>query len=84
MCYPIVAFMFLVIFGSGVFGTYWSIHANAMGDGFTTAGWIVAVGTLMVAVPITSHYPHCTCWRGRGRVEGRHSPEPEGVELEEL
>ena len=60
-CYPIVTFMFLVIFGSAAFGTFWTVHADVMGNGCTAAGRIVAAGTLMVALPITSHHAHCTC-----------------------
>jgi hypothetical protein len=42
--------MFLVILGGAAFATYWTVHVNAMGDEFTAASWIVAVGILVVAV----------------------------------
>ncbi|KAK3704787.1 hypothetical protein LTR37_013618 [Vermiconidia calcicola] len=62
-CWLIVVLAGLIIGGSLAVGLYYSIAEDRMGDGFTTAGFMVAVGTLVLAVPITAHYPHCKCWR---------------------
>jgi hypothetical protein len=61
-CYLLVTLGFLVIGGSLAIGLYYSIAKVRMGDGFTTAGWMTAVGTLVLAAPMAKHYPHCKCW----------------------
>jgi hypothetical protein len=63
-CYVMVALGFLAIGGSLVVGLFYSIAQDRMGDGFTTAGWMVAVSTLMLAAPMAKHYPNCRCWDG--------------------
>lgn len=55
--------MSLIITGSAAFAMYWTIRTGAIGDGFTAASWLVAVGTLIVAVPVARHYQHCRCWK---------------------
>jgi hypothetical protein len=47
-------------------GMFYSISENRMGDGFTTAGWMTAAGTLILAVPMAKHYSNCQCWDRRG------------------
>jgi nucleoside phosphorylase len=61
-CYLMVALGLLAIGGSLAVGLFYSIAQDRMGDGFTTAGWIVAVSTLMLAAPMAKHYPNCRCW----------------------
>jgi hypothetical protein len=61
-CYLLVALGFLVIGGSLAVSLYYSIAKDRMGDGFTAAGWMTAVGTLILAAPMAKHYPHCKCW----------------------
>jgi hypothetical protein len=68
-CWIIVPLGVLIIAGSMAVGLYYSIAQDRMGDGFTTAGFIIAVGTLMLAVPITQHYPHCKCWKRKGIMD---------------
>jgi hypothetical protein len=67
-CFFLVALGFLVIGGSLAVGLYYSIAKDRMGDGFTTAGWMIAVGTLVLAAPMAKHYPHCRCWGTRYNV----------------
>lgn len=62
-CYLLSALAFIFISSSSAVGLYFSIAQNAMGDGFTTAGFILAVGTLTVTPPAAYHYQHCRCWR---------------------
>lgn len=62
ICYILVAFGVAVIAGSLAVGLYYSIAQDRMGDGFTTAGFMVAVGTLILAAPMAKHYPKCRCW----------------------
>lgn len=62
-CWIIITLGFLVVGGSLAVGLFYSVASNQIGDGFTVAGWITAAGTLALAVPITSHYPHCKCWK---------------------
>jgi hypothetical protein len=61
-CYAFCFLMFLIIGGSASLGIYYSVKYDKMGDGFTAAGWIVAIGTLILAGPLARHYPHCSCW----------------------
>jgi hypothetical protein len=68
-CWIIVPLGVLIIAGSLAVGLYYSIAEDRMGDGFTTAGFIIAVGTLMLAIPITQHYPHCKCWKRKGFLD---------------
>ncbi|KAI9698326.1 MAG: hypothetical protein M1820_007488 [Bogoriella megaspora] len=73
-CWVIIVLGFLVVTGSLAIGLYFTIAQNRMGDGFTTAGWIVAVGTLGLAVPVAKHYPRCQCWSpnpAKGQLDGR-------------
>lgn len=63
-CYLLVAFGVSVIVSSLAVGLYYSIAEDRMGDGFTTAGFMVAVGTLICAAPMARHYPKCRCWDG--------------------
>jgi hypothetical protein len=52
-----------MIAGSFAVGLFYSIAKDQMGDGSTVAGWIIAVGSLALAVPMTQHYPRCKCWK---------------------
>jgi len=61
-CYVMVVLGSLAISGSLVVGIFYSITQDRMGDGFTTAGWMVAVSTLVLAAPMMKHYPNCRCW----------------------
>ncbi|KAF5719547.1 hypothetical protein FMUND_4650 [Fusarium mundagurra] len=62
-CYIICSIMALVVIGSGVLGIYYTVRFDRMGDGFTAASWIVAIGAMALAGPMARHYPHCSCWR---------------------
>lgn len=57
--------MSLIIAGSAGLGIYYAVRFDKMGDGFTTASWIVDVGTFLLAVPLAQHYPYCSCWGPR-------------------
>lgn len=61
-CYILITLGMAVIAGSLAVGLYYSIAQDRMGDGFTTAGFMVAVGTLVLAAPMAKHYPKCRCW----------------------
>ena len=58
-CYLVIAFTTLVIIISATFGV-----------AFTAVSWLVAVGTLISAVPIARHYPPCHCWRKPSIADG--------------
>jgi hypothetical protein len=64
-CYIICFLMFLIIAGSASLGIYYTVRFDKMGDGFTAASWIVAIGTLALAGPLARHYPYCSCWGPR-------------------
>jgi hypothetical protein len=61
-CYIICFVMFLIVVGSASLGIYYTVRFDKMGDGFTAASWIVAIGALSLAGPLARHYPHCSCW----------------------
>lgn len=70
-CYIIYIGMLLIMLGSGALALYYTICLDKMGDGFTAASWIVAIGAMALAGPLARHYPHCTCWnRGMPYHEG--------------
>jgi hypothetical protein len=83
-CYLIALFLSLVITGSATFALYWTITTGQMGDGFTAASWFVAVGTLIIAVPLARHYAHCTCWKKVQRPDTQGNLSDENVELGHL
>lgn len=62
-CWILIFLVLVVTLGSTAIGVYFSVAKNAMGDGFTTAAWVVGVGALLLAGPIAYHYPHCKCWK---------------------
>lgn len=69
--------MALTILGSTAFAIYWTVHADAMGDAFTTAGFFVAVVGLVVAVLLNRHSTRCTRWTKVERAEnGSKAVEP--------
>jgi hypothetical protein len=69
VCYFFILMGIVVIGSSLAVGVYYSVTKDRMGDGFTTAGWMVAVGTLIMAAPMVKHYPNCKCWESyRGRL----------------
>lgn len=63
-CYVLIFSFGLIIGSSLAVGLYYSIAQDRMGDGFTTAEWITAAGTLMIAPAMAVHYPKCKCWAG--------------------
>lgn len=67
LCYILALLGLIVIGGSLAVGVYYSVAKDRMGDGFTTAGWMTAAGTLILAAPMARHYPHCRCW-GRSQT----------------
>ncbi|KAE9362872.1 hypothetical protein N431DRAFT_433587 [Stipitochalara longipes BDJ] len=47
----------------GIFFTVKKSYGNSMGDAWTLAGYVVAVGTACTSMLGIYHCPHCTCWR---------------------
>jgi len=64
-CWIIIFLVLTVALGSAAVGLYFSVGENKIGDGFTTATWVIGVGALLLAGPIAYHYPHCKCWKRR-------------------
>lgn len=46
----------------GVFFTVKKEYGYSMGDSFTLAGYVVAVGAFITAPVLVYHYPRCKCW----------------------
>jgi hypothetical protein len=63
-CYLLIALGILAVGGSLAVGLFYSLAQDRMGDGFTTAGWMVGVSTLILAAPMAKHYSSCRCWDG--------------------
>jgi hypothetical protein len=55
------AFVFLSCF-LGIYFTLDKTYGYSMGDAFTLAGWVVAVGAFISSGVLAQHYPRCTCW----------------------
>jgi hypothetical protein len=65
----------LTIFGSTAFAIYWTVHAHALGDAFTAAGFFVAVIGFIVTVVLNRHSSHCKCWKKIHHVENGQNME---------
>lgn len=48
VCWTLIVLGAMLVFVSFAVGLYFSIAKDRIGDGFTLAGWITAVGTLGV------------------------------------
>ena len=46
----------------GVFFTVNKSYGCSMGDAFTLAGWVLAVGAFMSSAILAYHHPRCKCW----------------------
>jgi len=46
----------------GVYFTLNKSYGYSMGDAFTLAGWVVAVGAFISTAILAYHYPRCECW----------------------
>jgi hypothetical protein len=46
----------------GVFFTVNKSYGYSMGDAFTLAGWVLAVGAFMSSAILAYHHPRCKCW----------------------
>lgn len=56
----------------GVYFTLRKDYGYSMGDSFTLAGYVVAVGAFVSTAVLAYHYPHCRCWersKGSGKKE---------------
>lgn len=51
-----------------------------MGDSFTLAGYVIAIGALVCGFACGLHFPHCKCW---GRGEGAEHVDTEGNEADD-
>lgn len=55
----------------GVLFTVQKRYRYSMGDAFTLAAYVVAVGTFASTGVMAWHYPRCKCWdRGEGKERG--------------
>jgi hypothetical protein len=59
--------LFLAIFVSlscflGVYFTINKSYGYSIGDAFTLAGWVVAVGAFISSAILAYHHPRCKCW----------------------
>lgn len=71
-CFFIILLGLLDISASLCFGVVWSIAKGSIGDGFTTASYILGVGAVTVGSWSASHWAACTCWsrwKSRNRIE---------------
>ena len=70
-CWTIGAVLIIFVILScflGLFFTLRTEYGYSMGDSFTLAGYVVAVGALISSFLLALHYPRCTCWN-RERYE---------------
>lgn len=70
-CWTIGAVLIIFVILScflGLFFTLRTEYGYSMGDSFTLAGYVVAVGALISSFLLALHYPRCTCWN-RDRYE---------------
>ncbi|KAF8857455.1 hypothetical protein BDZ45DRAFT_726730 [Acephala macrosclerotiorum] len=66
-CLLILSMVASFILFSCIAGLYFTLeksHGYSMGDAFTLAGYIVAVGALVSTAAMAKHWPSCRCWKG--------------------
>lgn len=67
-CILILSMVATFIIFSCMTGLYFTLdysHGYSMGDAFTVAAYIVAVGALVSTAAMARHWPSCRCWRGK-------------------
>ncbi|CZR54225.1 uncharacterized protein PAC_04108 [Phialocephala subalpina] len=67
-CLLILAMIASFIVFSCISGIYFTLDQNlgySMGDAFTLAGYIIAVGALVSTAAMARHWSSCRCWRGK-------------------
>ena len=65
--------MFAIFIALSLFlGVYFTIekrYGYSMGDAFTLASWVIAVGAFISTGVFAIHYPRCKCWEPPQRDE---------------
>jgi uncharacterized membrane protein (DUF485 family) len=58
----------------GVYFTAEKRYGYSMGDAFTLAGWVIAVGAFISTAVLANHYPRCARWKYSrdGNKKGDH------------
>ena len=72
-CFRIISVMSAFIALSCFLGLYFTINKDfgySMGDAFTLAGYVIAVGALICIFLFASHFRDCRCWKGIVVEEG--------------
>lgn len=78
-CLLIITFFATFVAVSLFFGILFTIrkeYGYSLGDAFTLASYIVAIGAFTSTAMVAYHYPHCRCW---GKAEGNNDS---GTELQ--
>jgi hypothetical protein len=68
----------------GVYFTLNKSYGYSMGDAFTLAGWVIAVGAFISSAILAYHHPRCKCWKPLFTAEYSELPNQEGYELRTL
>lgn len=66
------SFIILSLF-LGIFFTVHKEYGYSMGDSFTLAGYIIAVGALVCSFLLARHLPTCKCWKNYHSKKRRRS-----------
>ncbi|KUJ11204.1 uncharacterized protein LY89DRAFT_239477 [Mollisia scopiformis] len=72
-CILILSLVATFVLFSCISGLYFTLNKSlgySMGDAFTLAGYIIAVGTLVSSAALARHWPSCRCWKGKDRACG--------------
>lgn len=68
-------YLLMLLFGSFIalsccLGVFFTMKKEySMGDAFTLAGYIIAIGGLISTGALAYHYPRCNCWKEEGNKE---------------
>ncbi len=65
-CVLIIAVFVIFTLLSCFLGVYFTVNKGygyGMGDAFTLAGYVIAVGALVSTAGSAYHYPRCACWK---------------------
>jgi len=68
----------------GIFFTVHKEYGYSMGDSFTLAGFVIAVGTLVCSFLLAFHYPRCECWKKKRQGTAGWHLDQDGIPMGDM
>jgi hypothetical protein len=81
-CFIIASVMFVFIALSLILGIFFTASTKySMGDSFTLAGYVIAVGGLICSFLLACHFSNCKCWKEKLQTTREAGEGGEEIEL---